>query len=150
MPSPFFLQGHEIHIWKIDLADLRWDSMSHVLSTDEQVIETRVSDVHKRQRRGRIALRLLLARYTAGNPLMLRFRYGPFGKPELTDGSVHFNLAHSEDSCLLAICPMALGVDLEWMGKQGLNVEELSSSIFHLCDKKEFALLQADERLRYF
>lgn len=39
--------------------------------------------------------------------------FGPYGKPDLTDGSSFFNISHSEDLVILGICDETVGVDVQ-------------------------------------
>src|SRR5262249_15106468 len=59
--------------------------------------------------------REILARYLRVPPSAVGFSYGPQGKPRLAgDGSLRFNLSHSEDRAVLAVArDRELGIDLE-------------------------------------
>jgi len=62
----------------------------------------------------RALLRLILASVTHVSPLALRFERTALGKPFLPQTPVHFNVSHSKDIALIAICPdLMLGVDIE-------------------------------------
>ena len=39
--------------------------------------------------------------------------FGPYGKPDLKDGSSFFNISHSEDLVILGICDETVGVDVQ-------------------------------------
>ena len=65
---------------------------------------------------GRGMLRTILGLRLGTDPHALSFRYGPFGKPYLADGSsaLIFNVAHSERHFVVAVTTgHHLGVDLE-------------------------------------
>ena len=66
---------------------------------------------------GRGVLRQLLGNYIGVAPAAINLKYGAHGKPALSatsDRHVHFNLAHSGDTALLAVTRDAeLGVDVE-------------------------------------
>jgi 4'-phosphopantetheinyl transferase len=61
------------------------------------------------------ATRQILARYADRQPTAVRYRFGPWGKPELADHpSLHHNLTHSADLALLAVSThRPVGVDVE-------------------------------------
>lgn len=150
--SRFFMRAHDIHLWTIDLADADWDRASFVLNVEERARFARLhsASLQSTQARCRIALRLLLAAYTGRPAAALAFQYGPFGKPLLTDGKWHFNVAHSEDKALIGVSAQPLGVDLEWTQKPAVDVDELSSAIFHLHDKQALQARPNEERQDLF
>src|SRR5262249_22204749 len=97
--------GRTVHIWRIDLTDVRWDDGEDTISSDELQAGYRRSDIVLRRRywRCRSAVRLLLASYSQRSAQQLRFTHGEFGKPELVGVPWRFNVSHSGDSALLAV-----------------------------------------------
>ena len=89
------------------------------LSADERERALRFVFASHRDRfvAGRAFLRLLLSQRLGEQPVELRFRYGPGGKPGLAEahGDLEFNLAHSEAVvvCALASRCGGIGVDVE-------------------------------------
>ncbi|WP_405822317.1 4'-phosphopantetheinyl transferase superfamily protein [Streptomyces sp. NBC_01390] len=65
----------------------------------------------------RVALRRVLGAYTGLPPARITFAYGRHGRPRLDgtgDRHLHFNLTHSRDRALLAVCrDTPVGADLE-------------------------------------
>ncbi|NKM64343.1 4'-phosphopantetheinyl transferase superfamily protein [Rhizobium leguminosarum bv. viciae 248] len=62
----------------------------------------------------RVAIRTLLARYCGSTPADLRFKTGPFGKPELIDSPLSFSASRRCNLALIAVAAKGrLGVDLE-------------------------------------
>lgn len=59
------------------------------------------------------ALRLVLARYVAGEPDDLEFRVGPHGQPRLAADGPRFSLARSGGLALIAVSRGPVGADLE-------------------------------------
>jgi 4'-phosphopantetheinyl transferase len=93
-----------------------FERLSAVLSRDELDRAARIPDGRLRRRYvvGRVALRRLLGERLGIAPAELRFDYGERGKPSLGGAGVSFNLSHSGDLALIAICDRgAIGVDLE-------------------------------------
>jgi len=62
-------------------------------------------------------LRTILARYTGTAPSAISIGSGPAGKPRVrapASGRLSFNLSHTRDLCVLAVCQDAeIGVDIE-------------------------------------
>lgn len=74
--------------------------------------------VRRRRVVARAALRIALGRYLDRPPASLELRRGLQGKPELvgaaSEAPIHFNLARSEDLCLIAIATGGpVGIDVE-------------------------------------
>ncbi len=108
-----------VQVWLANLSqhvDSYWD----LLGDDERARARRFAFAKDRDRfvTGRGILRCLLGRYTQQNPASLAFGYGAHGKPFLRDApDLQFNLAHSEDTQLLAVClNRRVGIDLEQRG----------------------------------
>ena len=95
-----------------------------LLDEDEQALATRflVAEPRRQFVITRGALRLLLARHLARPPHALRFAKGPHGKPfAVVDGaasSVEFNVSHGAGRGLIAIARAAVGVDIEFLGRE--------------------------------
>lgn len=68
-------------------------------------------------RRGRLARRLILARYAGVEPSRIQIEADRHGKPYLADPtgtSLHFNVSHSADLIAVAVCADGpLGIDVE-------------------------------------
>ncbi len=80
------------------------------------------------------ALRSILSRYVPPGAGRLRFRTGPWGKPQLTDDAagraVSFSLSHGGDCALIAVgSGMEVGVDVEPI-RPGISCGELAARFF--------------------
>jgi 4'-phosphopantetheinyl transferase len=109
---------HRIDVWFVNLDAAADSSCEGLLSPDELERAARFhSPVHRRRFvTGRAALRLLLAERAGCDPGILRFRYGPFGKPELdaNHADLRFNVSHADGRAVIAVCVSAqVGVDVE-------------------------------------
>jgi 4'-phosphopantetheinyl transferase len=103
-----------------------------LLSPDEQARAERFCFEADRRRfiRARCALRRTLGESLGRFPESVVFVYGPSGKPELKDQAVHFNLSHSGDCAVIALCEThAIGIDIEQF-KQNFEPLELAKSVF--------------------
>jgi 4'-phosphopantetheinyl transferase len=147
------LQYDEAHVWQVKLDNPIWDMFATVLNAAEleKAARYRTSTLQQRYRRCRSALRLILARYANQAAPDLNFRYGQFGKPELLDHHrLHFNLSHSGDHALIAISTHELGVDLEFMGKQNVDLDGLIDMVCHPNEKAALLLLQENAKNQQF
>lgn len=146
------LHNGDVHIWQMNLNDAMWDMLPAVLSRDEQEKSEcfRSLVLQQHYRRCRSALRVLLARYTGQHAADIVFRYGPFGKPELADQEWNFNLSHSENLALIAISPHPIGIDLEFMGRPGIDFAGLVTLVCHPCEKAAMELLPETEQRKLF
>jgi 4'-phosphopantetheinyl transferase len=150
-PDEISLQQNEVHIWAVAL-----DNTEHLqnlfkeqLSSDETERAARYRfDLH-RQRFicGRAVLRLLLAQYTGTPAAKIQFRYGPNGKPSLSDSNgtmLHFNVSHCDDLALIAFGRSCdLGVDIErirWLD----DFDELVERFFSPRESACFGSLAAE------
>lgn len=105
-----------LDIWQFSLNTPCTPDELAILSEDER---TRASRFHfeRHQRRfsvARVRLRQILARYLDSPPATLEFQYETHGKPYLAS-SLQFNLSHSKDLALLAVClDHPVGIDIEF------------------------------------
>jgi 4'-phosphopantetheinyl transferase len=99
----------------------------------------------------RSVLRIILARYLDENPGVLRFTYGPHGKPELSTNTFKpfFNVSHSGDRLLIAIAKgFDVGVDIEKINAE-LAFEPLAG-VFSRLERSALACIRDDKRLEAF
>jgi len=109
--------SEEVHVWRIDL-DREPARPADRLPRGER--ERAAGIVRPEARRhwvaARWALRGVLSRYLDEDPAQIELRLGERGKPALAapHSSLHFNLSHSGDRALIAVCrDREVGVDLQ-------------------------------------
>jgi 4'-phosphopantetheinyl transferase len=157
-PAPGLeLPPGEIHVWSIrlDPAPERVEALGRSLSPDERERAARFRfDKHRRQYVvGRGALRTLLAFYTGTTPELIRFDYGPRGKPFLAVGAVgaasqnpgglFFNLSNSDEMALAGFLQgREIGVDLEFR-KPMPDCEQISERFFSASERDVLRALPA-------
>jgi 4'-phosphopantetheinyl transferase len=121
-PAEWSLGARDIHVWAASLrpAPERAAVLASTLSPDEQVRAKRFLFERDSNRfvAGRGLLRAILGRYLRQEPRQLKFGYTRQGKPSLAglpeNDRLHFNLAHSEDLAVFAVCRVCpVGVDVE-------------------------------------
>lgn len=148
----------EVHVWGAELdqrADVR-ARLGEALSADEAERAARFHFPRDRDHfvTARGWLRAVLGGYLATAPGLLRFRYGPRGKPAL-DGAaagsgLRFNLSHSGGLALLAVaCERELGVDVE-ARRPLADADEIAQRFFSPRESATFRALGADVRQRAF
>jgi 4'-phosphopantetheinyl transferase len=119
------LGAGEVQLWRIDLAGdadspLRFTTL---LTPSEQRHASRYRLARARDHFsiGRACLRILLGNISGLDPRSIVITTGVHGKPEsqnLNGHRVAFNVAHSEDTILIALTPNgAVGVDVEYFDR---------------------------------
>ena len=148
------LQPGELQIWRINLAAAtKFPDISKSHLAPEEIGRA------SRLRAGQVRLQFLVARtclrVLLGNILNLNPREVPvfqnaFGKPETptVDGyPLHFNLAHSRETILIALCRESpVGIDLEYLDRE-TEVLEVARNFFHPEEFHQIAAI-ADPELR--
>jgi 4'-phosphopantetheinyl transferase len=137
-----------VHVWRADLNLPAWQTQQFatILSPDEQLRAERFYFERDRNHfiAGRGMLRAILSRYLNLQPAQLQFSYTSRGKPMLanpdTEGTVSFNLSHSNGLALYAIAPTPhIGIDLEYMRPMP-EAEKLAKRFF---SPREHAVISA-------
>ncbi|MDA8155248.1 MAG: 4'-phosphopantetheinyl transferase superfamily protein [Actinomycetota bacterium] len=102
------------------MPEWRLDALREILSEDEleKAGRFRFTDGGNHYIAARGALRQILAGYLETRPGLVRFRYGPSGKPQLDyaqgDNALRFSVSHSGGLALYAFSPgREVGVDIE-------------------------------------
>jgi 4'-phosphopantetheinyl transferase len=126
LPPPDLLPpGDEVHVWRswLNLPTSQLLRLRRTLTADElsRVSRFRFQEDRDRFIAARGVLRTILGRYLGLEPGLLRFSYGPFGRPTLVAPSgfsgrraLDFNLSHSGNLALFALAQgRKVGVDLE-------------------------------------
>ena len=129
------LPGGEVHIWSVNLDPPaeRVEALGRALAQDEWDRANRFRfDRHRRQYVvGRGALRALLSAYTGTRPELIRFTYGPRGKPFLEgSGDLLFNLSNSDERALVGfVRGREIGMDIEYL-KPMPDCEQIAERFF--------------------
>jgi 4'-phosphopantetheinyl transferase len=146
-PARLTLGPAEVHVWRaaLDLREPVVRRLWQLLAPDEQARAERYvfpkDRTHFLVARG--LLRVLLGRYVQRQPQLLRFCYGPHGKPELAPDmadTLRFNVSHSHGLALYAITRQRdIGVDVEYV-RPGFAEERIAERFF---SPREVAVLRA-------
>ena len=125
-PPRVGLAAGELHVW---LGDLDAPGDAAALSPVElaRAAAIRREPARSRWIRSRWLLRVLLARYTGGDPAALPFAAEPSGRPRLVaPGAPAFSLAHAGATALVALWPgVGVGADVEVLRRR-MRVEPLA------------------------
>lgn len=143
-----------VHVWAIDLEidAATVGSMLKLLSGDERVRAARLRTTEQRLRfvAAHGAMREILSSYLDCAPEAIRFETSAEGKPFLANGSLAFNLSHSEG---LALCAVAvsgqIGVDVERI-RPVPDADEIVMKFFAPGEAREYLALPPQDRLRAF
>ena len=146
----------EIIAVRLDESHAVIEALSHHLSGAETERARRFHFERDRSRFlvARGTLRQLLAERLRVAPAAVEFSYGPYGKPALSpefeDSGWSFNLTHSEDLALIALCRnREVGIDVEWI-RSLRDERELVKSSFSSCEQQEYEGLDPTVRTAAF
>jgi 4'-phosphopantetheinyl transferase len=143
----FNLGEEETHIWAVSL-DLCPSSLARfagTLSGEElhRAARFRFDGHRDRFIAGRGWLRLILGCYADLRPGEIRFEYGPYGKPRISNEKacgIEFNLAHSENLGLVSVTRTGpVGVDIERI----CVLEDFGTLVRRFFSARESALFDA-------
>lgn len=108
---------YEIHCWKASVYQLIHfrNQFFNLLSENEKerakkFISEKSSDTYILAHG---FLRFLLSRYISTPPPSIEFSLGVNGKPFLSLKNLHFNLSHSKEEIVIAVCHFIIGCDIE-------------------------------------
>lgn len=151
------LPADEVHVWRVSLDPSQRDmsGLVDLLSGDEHLRADRFKRTLDRDAfvtcRG--ALRLILGRYTGENPRMIRFEYGPCGKPQIMGknaDSFQFSISHSHTIGIIAMTQgRRVGVDVERI-RAVPDVVELAEHCFSQRETAQLKKLPEHLRLEGF
>jgi 4'-phosphopantetheinyl transferase len=147
------LAENKIVIWcaHLDLASSKIDQLEKTLSVDEQQRAHRFIAQQHRQRfvAARGILREILGYYLKQLPSQLAFTYQEHGKPGLAgefEGKLFFNVAHSQEIALCALClNKPLGVDVEQITRKVAG-RQIARRFFSPTEYETFAQLSAEKQ----
>jgi len=157
-PTSLRLARHEVHLWRIALAqtDDVYQKLRAALSEDEQrrAAQFKFEKLQKRFVIARGALRDILSRYTGLAAEKIAFEYEAHGKPKLATtmnpNDVCFNLSHAEDLALCAVaCDRPIGVDVEFV-RQMDDTERIARRFFSPRESDVFCALPPEQQTGAF
>lgn len=150
--------NNQVHVWAawLEAPAPAYGTYDAILSASER---ERASRFHFAEHRRRYTvahgwLRQLLGAYVGRSPATLEFELGPKGKPTLAPAcnstDLQFNLAHSEDLSLVAVCRKApVGVDVERV-RAMTDAADLVTRFFSKREAAKFNLLPDQNRAAAF
>ena len=111
----------DLHQVRLDISQIEFDRLWLFLSDDERSRADRFKREYLRRNfvAARGNLRALLAQRLGCLAQEIQFSYGDRGKPYIQDSDIYFNLAHSQDLAIYAICgDREVGIDLEYINPE--------------------------------
>ncbi len=149
-PDLLILEPDQVHIWRVflDPQPASVQSTESTLSADESERAARFHFDRDRHRFiiAHTALRDILSRYLDSNPKELTFSVNPYGKPELLNHELEFNLSHSGDFALVAVTQKhKVGVDVEHIRAEK-DLEGIAKRFFSQSEVSEFMALPPEQR----
>jgi 4'-phosphopantetheinyl transferase len=111
----------DLHQVRLDISQIEFDRLWLFLSEDERSRADRFKREYLRRNfvAARGNLRALLAQRLGCLPNEIQFSYSDRGKPYIREGDIYFNLAHSQDLAIYAICSdREVGIDLEYINPE--------------------------------
>ncbi len=157
-PANLVLSDNEIHVWRasLDQPAAYVGQLRQTLSPDERSRAERFQFERDRRRFivGRGVLRAILGYYLSLDPGRLQFRYGPRGKPclseELGGDTLQFNLAHSHELALYAFTAgREIGIDLEYI-RPIPDIEQIAARFFSASENATWRILPANQKQEAF
>jgi 4'-phosphopantetheinyl transferase len=151
---PVQLPESAVHVWtaSLDVGAARRRALGRHLSRGEVDRALRLrSDVDRtRFVVARGVLRELVARYLGVEPCCVRFRYGAYGKPALTEGALAINLSRTEDRALFAFARgREIGVDIERV-RPDFPCERVAAAFFSAAEIPALRAFPPEERAEAF
>ncbi len=152
--GPLLLGPEEVQVWYLLLTDYSDATTNYwaQLSIDEKARAELFAFEQDRTRFviGRASLRRLVSRYIGVAPTGVQFRYGNYGKPELFQSSLCFNISHSGNLIIFAfVWRRRVGVDVERLGRLE-RFEEIVRHEFAAAEYLELMSLPEPLRRRAF
>jgi 4'-phosphopantetheinyl transferase len=157
-PKDLTLLANEIHVWRAFLDQpmplVTW--FARQLSADERKRAARFHFAHDQRRFtvSRGLLRIVLSGYMRCSPESIQFRYTPYGKPTLAEGTEtllpRFNLSHSHELVLYAFSRnQELGIDVELV-RPIAEAKQIAERFFSARENAVLAALAPAEMQKYF
>ncbi|WP_203257044.1 4'-phosphopantetheinyl transferase family protein [Hyunsoonleella ulvae] len=137
------LKKHDFHLWLVDVNDTEvlLETLSSFLSNEElhKAEKFKFEKDRKVSIISRGVLRLLLSKYLNTNPSNIKFIYGQYGKPIVTNKeNITFNVSHSSNKIIIGFTKgYDIGVDVELI-KYNFDLVNIAENFF---SKSEINLL---------
>lgn len=150
MYDPPPLEPGEVHLWSTDLDAPGILPRNMPLCPEEhaRAASFRFRRDEHRYRVGIWMRRAILGRYLGMDPARIRFRVGPYEKPELdgagASGELRFNMSHSGGVAVFALALGGdVGVDIE-IPRPSADLVQLARENFHPWEWRAIAALESE------
>lgn len=145
----------DVQVWRValDVHAATFDAALGDLSADERAWADRLrQSAHRRQFVvTRAALRRVLGMTLSLPPKRVEIEADAHGKPRLVCGGLHFNLSHSGDLALIAVCrDHPVGIDVEQVGRDLGELNDIARIYFSMSEQAAYLALPPQERAAAF
>lgn len=128
---PVSLTPGTIEIWRFNLNSYL-DTIPELYELLDDEEKAKSAKFYKEQDRhmfiaSKALLRSLLSGYLNIDPGKLSFSYGKNKKPYLQNSGIHFNVSHSGQCILIAVCDEEVGIDVEYYRHMTIQKEDMYS-----------------------
>ncbi len=159
--EPISLNADEVHVWQapLEMAQSDLNYFYSILSPEERNRAARLIEMRLQERfiAAHGWLRQILWQYIHIKPGDLKFSYNEHGKPALIhpfnipDGQrVEFNLSHSGDLAMYAICRQRpVGIDVEWIDDR-LEMDVIARKFFSPAELQLYRTTPAKQKASTF
>lgn len=144
------LKSNDIHVWCVNLLQPEpvLTKLTSLLNNDERERANRFMFAkHKNAFTvARGVLRLILGKYLQQSPESIEFAYAHYGKPYLPDNKLFFNLSHSNELAVYALCHTEMmGIDIEYVPKP-IEHDALVTRFFSQYEIQQFRKLTPEQK----
>lgn len=144
----------EVHVWRVSLEEAasQFEGLRLSLTLDEL---TRAERFHFPEDRkkfilARGMLKKILGRYLETAPEEIVLGCGPYGRPELANRALRFNVSHSHGFALFALAPeREIGVDIEYINSD-LPIGDIAEQVFPELEVVILGMLPEEMREKVF
>lgn len=149
------LEADELQVWKTNLAAVT-ESLDvyrrHLSSAEfDRAARFRSEEVRRQFVVARACLRVLLGNIVGMPPALIPITLSAYGKPEtpaVNGRSLFFNVAHSRETILIALCSSGrVGVDLEYLDRE-TDVLEVARASFTAAEYRQIEETADSDELR--
>lgn len=143
---------YDVQLWRVNLdASGTLAGRGGLTASDlERAERMATATLGRRFLASRCAMYHLVAEALGRAPDTIRLSTGQFGKPELVDGALHFNLSHSGAEALVGLSrSMAIGVDVERV-RDVHNAAAIVQEHFAPSERAEWGRMREAARARAF
>lgn len=107
-----------------NLTDEEYDYWFSLMSQEKKnrVNNYKDSDDKKRTVAGEMIARKLISEHCTIAPESIVFSIGPYGKPQVKNANINFNISHSDELVICCVSTNQIGIDIEKIKPLNINI----------------------------